>query len=203
VSAGRRAAWRSATGSRNRLHGIRWRRKSHSLRRHHRRRHGRKHNADILAQTAREEAQLVGTLERIGASLAAQFDTKRIVQTVTDEATQLTGAQFGAFFYNVLNERGESYTLYALSGVPREAFANFQMPRNTAIFAATFHGEGVMRSDDITADPRYGKNSPYSTSPRDTCPSSAISPFPFDHTMVKSSAASSSDMPTPALHRAT
>ena len=35
---------------------------------------------------------------------------------------ELTGAAFGAFFYNVVDDRGETYTLYTLSGVPREAF---------------------------------------------------------------------------------
>ena len=35
------------------------------------------------------------------------------------------------------------------------------MPRNTKVFAPTFSGEGVVRSDDITKDPRYGKNDPY------------------------------------------
>jgi serine phosphatase RsbU (regulator of sigma subunit) len=51
--------------------------------------------------------------------------------------------------------------LYALAGVPREAFSGFPMPRNTDVFAPTFRGEGVMRSDDITQDPRYGGMEPY------------------------------------------
>ena len=50
------------------------------------------------------------------------------MQAVTDAGVELTGAQFGAFFYNVVNEQQESYTLYTLSGVPREAFAAFSMP---------------------------------------------------------------------------
>jgi len=33
--------------------------------------------------------------------------------------------------------------LYTLSGVPKEAFEGFPQPRATAIFAPTFHGEGV------------------------------------------------------------
>ena len=115
----------------------------------------------------REQARLVETLQRIGSQLARELDVQKIVQAVTDEATQLTGAQFGAFFYNVLNERGESYTLYTLSGVPRAAFERFPMPRNTPVFAPTFHGEmspagrGVVRSDDITRDPRYGTMDPH------------------------------------------
>ncbi len=55
---------------------------------------------------------------------------------------------------------GESYMLYTLSGVPAEAFSKFPMPRNTAVFAPTFKGEGIVRSDDITRDPRYGHNAP-------------------------------------------
>ncbi|HEX8242618.1 MAG TPA: GAF domain-containing protein, partial [Longimicrobium sp.] len=108
-----------------------------------------------------EEGAIVETLHRIGTSLAGELELQKIVQTATDESTRITGAQFGAFFYNVLDEAGESYTLYTLSGVPREAFARFPMPRNTAVFGPTFHGEGVVRSDDITRDPRYGHNAPY------------------------------------------
>jgi two-component sensor histidine kinase/PAS domain-containing protein len=79
---------------------------------------------------------------------------------VVDGGVELTGAQFGAFFYNVIDDAGESFTLYSLSGAPRSAFEAFPMPRNTAVFAPTFNGEGVVRSDDITRDPRYGRNAP-------------------------------------------
>ena len=37
----------------------------------------------------------------------------------------------------------------------------FPMPRNTAVFAPTFRGEGIVRSGDIRKDPRYGKNDPH------------------------------------------
>ena len=97
--------------------------------------------------------------------LRRTLDLAEVVQTVTDAGVELTGASFGAFFYNVLNEAGESYTLYTLSGVPREAFAKFPMPRNTAIFAPTFAGEGTVRSDDILKDPRYGHNAPHKGMP--------------------------------------
>jgi PAS domain S-box-containing protein len=127
--------------------------------------------AHAAAEAALEdEARLVETLHRIGLSLTGETDLTRIVQAATDEATVLTGAQFGAFFYNVLNEQGESYTLYTLSGAPREAFERFPMPRNTAVFSPTFHGEGVVRSDDITADPRYGHSAPHHGMPRGHLP---------------------------------
>jgi PAS domain S-box-containing protein len=118
-----------------------------------------------MEQALAEEARINETLHRVGTALAAQLDLEKIVQTVTDEATALTEAQFGAFFYNVRNDQGEAYTLFTLSGVPRSAFANFPMPRNTAIFESTFRGEGVLRLDDVTQDPRYGQNLPYDGMP--------------------------------------
>jgi PAS domain S-box-containing protein len=118
----------------------------------------------------KEEAEALETLNRVGQAVAAQLDLERIVQIVTDAATELTGAQFGAFFYNVTNDSNESYWLYALSGAPREAFSKFPMPRNTEVFSPTFHGEGVLRSADIRKDPRYGKNAPYKGMPEGHLP---------------------------------
>jgi hypothetical protein len=40
-----------------------------------------------------------------------------------------------------------------LSGAPRAAFERFGVPRNTAVFAPTFSGEGVVRVADIRKDP--------------------------------------------------
>jgi PAS domain S-box-containing protein len=109
----------------------------------------------------REESDAVETINRVGRAVAAELDMPRLVQTITDATTQLTGAEFGAFFYNVLDKDGESYSLYSLSGVDRAHFDKFPMPRNTDIFAPTFNGEGVIRLDDVTRDPRYGRNAPY------------------------------------------
>ena len=128
----------------------------------------RKAAEEALRQTENElraETRALQILNRAGASVAANLDLADVVQTVTDAGVELTGAAFGAFFYNVVNEAGESYTLYTLSGASREAFSKFPMPRNTAIFAPTFNGEGTIRSDDILKDPRYGHNAPYKGMP--------------------------------------
>ena len=113
------------------------------------------------AEQIREEARRLELLNHAGSAIAAELDLERVVQIVTDAAVELTGAEFGAFFYNVPNDAGESYTLYTLSGESREACAGFPMPRNTNVFDPTFRGEGIVRSDDITRDPRYGQNPPY------------------------------------------
>ena len=105
-----------------------------------------------------------------GAAVAAELDLERIVQTVTDAGVELSGAQFGAFFYNVLDDQGGSYMLYALSGAQRSAFEGYPMPRATAVFEPTFKGTGVVRSDDILRDPRYGRNAPRKGMPKGHLP---------------------------------
>jgi len=112
-------------------------------------------------ETLREQAEALRTLNEIGKVISAELDLHKTVQAVTDAATELTGARFGSFFYNVLNEEGASYMLYTLAGVPREAFAHFPMPRATDLFGPTFRGEGVVRIAEVKKDPRYGNNSPY------------------------------------------
>ncbi|MEU8637132.1 GAF domain-containing SpoIIE family protein phosphatase [Amycolatopsis sp. NPDC048633] len=118
----------------------------------------------------RSEAAVLDALHSTGRELTAHLDIDRIVQDATDAATQATGAGFGAFFYNLVDEFGESYTLYTISGVPREAFERFPMPRNTEVFAPTFDGAGTVRSADITQDPRFGKNAPYQGMPEGHLP---------------------------------
>jgi serine phosphatase RsbU (regulator of sigma subunit)/anti-sigma regulatory factor (Ser/Thr protein kinase) len=104
---------------------------------------------------------VVETLNNIGRALNAELDLHAVLQRVTDTATDVTSAQFGAFFYNEVNESGESYQLFTLSGVPAEAFAGFPMPRATAVFAPTFNGEGVVRFADVTREPTFGHSGPY------------------------------------------
>ena len=83
-------------------------------------------------RAARAEAE---TLNEISRAVLAERDIEKLVQLITDAATKLTGAKFGSFFYNVTDASGESYVLYTLSGVPREAFSQFPLPRNTPVFA--------------------------------------------------------------------
>jgi PAS domain S-box-containing protein len=118
----------------------------------------------------RKETRHLEVLNRLGAQLSAELDLERVVQMTTDAGVELTGAQFGAFFYNVRDDKGESYLLYSLSGAPRAAFDGFPMPRNTKIFGPTFGGEGVIRSDDILLDPRYGKSDTYHGMPKGHLP---------------------------------
>jgi PAS domain S-box-containing protein len=117
-----------------------------------------------------ENAAITAALNDVGAIVASDLDRDKVVQAVTDAARELTAAEFGAFFYNVVNEAGEAYTLYTISGVPKDAFSSFPMPRNTEVFEPTFKGLAVVRSGDITKDPRYGHNPPHHGMPRGHLP---------------------------------
>jgi PAS domain S-box-containing protein len=119
-----------------------------------------------LQAVAAEQTAIAQKLGEVGTLVASSLDQSTVVQKVTDTATALTQAEFGAFFYNVHDpQSGDAYTLYTLSGAPKEAFTQFPPPRATAIFAPTFHGEGTIRLDDVTLDPRYGRNPPFNGMP--------------------------------------
>lgn len=102
--------------------------------------------------------------------ITSEVELERLVQRVTDLGTQLTNAAFGAFFYNVENESGEKYFLYTISGVPKEAFSKFPMPRNTAIFNPTFTGKGIIRYEDVTKQPHFGQSRPHHGMPKGHLP---------------------------------
>ncbi len=116
----------------------------------------RKAEAALVKQSQRLE-----TFNRIARTIAEDLNHQSVVQRVVDAGTEFSGAQFGAFFYNRVDHLGERYLLYALSGAPRSAFEKFSIPRNTPLFDPTFQGRGIIRSDDIRADPRYGKVAPH------------------------------------------
>lgn len=119
------------------------------------------HEQVITAQALQEESVVTDQLYSVARALSTEQDLSTVVQLITDAGTRISRAQFGAFFYNVENEGGASYTLYALSGVPREHFEKFPMPRATELFGPTFRGEGVIRAADIRLDPRFGRNAPH------------------------------------------
>jgi PAS domain S-box-containing protein len=109
-------------------------------------------------------------LNSIAKTLLGELDLDKVVTGAIELATRLTGAKFGAFFYNVKNEVGESYLLYSLHGASRSDFEHMGMPRNTAVFNHTFTGQGPVRSDDIRKSPLYGKSAPHYGQPKGHLP---------------------------------
>ncbi len=127
-------------------------------------------DAHLAEQELRKERRALEALNQVAADIAAETDLNVIVQRVVDGGVELIAAAYGAFFYNVTDASGESYMLYSLSGAPRSAFENFPMIRNTAVFAPTFRGDGVVRSHDVRLDTRYGQNAPHRGMPQGHLP---------------------------------
>lgn len=115
----------------------------------------------VAVDMSYDELRAVRAINETAGLIAANLELDALVQTVVDISVELTGAQFGAFFYNVTGDDGEALSLYSLSGAERSAFSNFPHPRATPVFEPTFKGTSVVRSDDIMADPRYGHWAPH------------------------------------------
>jgi PAS domain S-box-containing protein len=118
----------------------------------------------------REQAEALQIINNFGRLLSAELDLKKLAQALTDAATGLIGAQFGAFFYNVPDGGGGSYTLYTLSGADPRHFERFPLPRATALLGPTFRGESIVRIADVTRDARFGQNEPHRGLPRGHLP---------------------------------
>jgi PAS domain S-box-containing protein len=104
------------------------------------------------------ERRALEVLNRMGIALGQETDLERLVQSVTDAGVELSHAEFGAFFYHATAEDGRRYQLHTLSCAAATSIAEFSMPRITEIFAPTFAGEGVVRSDD--GEPAPFQNQP-------------------------------------------
>ncbi len=101
--------------------------------------------------------------------MAAELDLEKIVQTITDAGVELTGAQFGALFYNVVNGEERATCFTPCRACPVKPFRNFQchalLPCSSPVSWA-----GVVRSDNIRLDARYGHNAPRKRMPEGICP---------------------------------
>ncbi len=117
-----------------------------------------------------EETRRLETLNRTGAAVAGELDLEPLIQLITDAGVDLTGARFGSYFHNEMDETGERLHLFTLSGAEREEFLRMGRPRATGVFGPTFRNEGVIRSDDILADPRYGQFEPHRGMPKGHLP---------------------------------
>ena len=124
-----------------------------------------------LLQLAQEHAAVAEKLNQVGSQVAAALDTNSVVQAVTDAATEVTDAEFGAFFSRAADREGrDTYQLRALSGAAIEGFSNLPHPRATALLGPTFSGDSLIRVDDVMEDPRYGESAPFHGMPLDHLP---------------------------------
>jgi PAS domain S-box-containing protein len=109
----------------------------------------------------RDQSNALELLNNTGNILAATRDLPTLLQQVTDAATNISGARYGAFFYNGRTPDGEILQLHTLSGAKAEEFDALGHPRATALLGPTMRGQGAIRIDDVSMDQRYGQASPH------------------------------------------
>jgi PAS domain S-box-containing protein len=112
-------------------------------------------------EALRDESRVLELLYKTGATLSSNLELQALIQAVTDAGTALSGAKFGAFFYNTTSGTGDAFMLFTLSGASRAAFERFGEPRATPLFGPTFMGGDPIRCDDVLQDPRYGRMGPH------------------------------------------
>lgn len=116
-------------------------------------------------QELREESRVVNLLNETGTSIAANLDLQSLLRTVTHAATQLSGAEFGAFLHKVTEGAGAAFELATVSGAPREAFDLFGAPGAAPLFAPAFEDERPIRCGDLLRDERYAKAASHCATP--------------------------------------
>lgn len=118
-----------------------------------------------VEERLREETSMLELLNETGQLLNSTLDFDALIQSITDSATKLAGAEIGAFFHIGPEREGagerEAMMLYTLSGARKEVFDALGHPRATAVFGPTFLNQGTVRSDNILDDPRYGRAAPF------------------------------------------
>ena len=102
-------------------------------------------------QELREEAQALEALNRIGRTLVAELDLQRLLQAVTDLATQVSGAQYGAFAYSKRNGAGVEVPLQAVSGPVISLFADIGASAHNPLLGPVLRGESSLRYADISS----------------------------------------------------
>jgi PAS domain S-box-containing protein len=108
-----------------------------------------------LEAAAREHAANTAKLGEMGALVASTLDRAAIARKVTEVATALTHAQWGAYTYNEHDrDSGDEFMQYATAGAPREAVAQFLQWSAADVLESAFRGN-ALRLADVTADPRY------------------------------------------------
>ncbi|HEY8515081.1 MAG TPA: PAS domain S-box protein [Candidatus Binatia bacterium] len=107
---------------------------------------GRKRAEDEL----RRGREALETISRVGLSLSAELELDKLLHAVTEAATQLAGARYGAFFYRQVDGLGERYELREVLG-PSSWLEGAGCRPESSPLASVLRGESVVRLDDLRA----------------------------------------------------
>jgi PAS domain S-box-containing protein len=102
-------------------------------------------------EALRDETNILELLNSTGNALARHRDLQPLLQEVTDAATRISGARFGAFYYN--HHDDGPLTLYTLAGRPLSDYGDLDRDRAAPLLGASLSGESITRCDDLLEHP--------------------------------------------------
>jgi len=106
----------------------------------------------------REETRTLETMNHIGRIISGELDLEKLAAAVTNAATQVSGARFGAFVYHI-EDRGGSLLMLSLSGLERSAIGGTLVDPSSDLLSR-IQTEGLIRSDDVRTDARFKDRPP-------------------------------------------
>lgn len=82
-----------------------------------------------VQEQLRDETTILELLNSTGSALVQQRELTALLQEVTDAATRISGARFGAFFYHGTRADGPRQAIHTLSGAPPADFERLPHPQ--------------------------------------------------------------------------
>jgi PAS domain S-box-containing protein len=117
-------------------------------------------------QALRDESHVLELLNSTGSALASTRDLRSLLQAATDAASGIAGARQGAFLYHGRPdgaEPGSLFKLYTVSGGSPAGIEAFGEAGPNGLFGPGLADRpaGLLRSDDVTHDPRFHDTTPF------------------------------------------
>ena len=106
-------------------------------------------------QALREESHVLELLYSTGTILASTRDLRSLMQTATDAAAGVSGARYAAFYHVGQGQDGSLFSLSTLSGATSSGFRGIGEPDADSLFGPGLRAGGLVRLQDLRADPRY------------------------------------------------
>ncbi|GGY60095.1 hybrid sensor histidine kinase/response regulator [Pseudoduganella albidiflava] len=115
-------------------------------------------------EALRDETAVLELLNSTGNALARHRDLQPLLQEVTDAATRISGARFGAFIYKGARDAAagetedeghgsDALTPFTLSGRVPPLFDNLTRSHAAALFGDTLRGTAITRCGDLLRHP--------------------------------------------------
>jgi len=104
-----------------------------------------------IEEQLRERNKTLQILNSIGNTISSKLELKKLVQAVTDASTGISGAEFGAFYYNKGIGEKTHLVLYTMSGLPVHGLIGFNMP--SEIMQGRYFKDKIIRFEDLIDSP--------------------------------------------------